>query len=245
MVALSGAAGIALADALRGCGLPTVVYLAKTIAGDLLAGKLDQKEWWAALAAFLVLLPPVLTAVQGGALAAGPLAPLLALPAAEGGLGRILLLLTAIQLVCELGDNRLERWTFFRHRYSFEVGRAAGGLRRCGVGGGVRPLFAAAAALPASFQHRARLPQLATAALLAAVPLYPQELLAVQIDLVACLAYRLAGFSALAATSTATTRAIFAALFRCGPARPGAAAAVGLWPRWADGQPLQTACYPM
>lgn len=57
--------------------------------------------------------------------------------------------------------------------------------------------------------------QVATALLLAAVPLYPQELLAVQIDLVACLAYRMAGFVAAAAVSPATTRAIFAALFRC------------------------------
>ena len=55
---------------------------------------------------------------------------------------------------------------------------------------------------------------MATALLLAALPLYPQELLVVQIDLVACMAYRLAGFVVLAATSPATTRAIFAALFR-------------------------------
>ncbi|PRW45482.1 Lysosomal beta glucosidase [Chlorella sorokiniana] len=179
---LSAAASIFLADVCLGCGLPTLVYMFKTAGGDLLAGKLDQKEWWAAAAglAILPLLLPTLQALLGAAGAAGaavatPLAQLYSVAAADGGYGRILLLLFVIQLACELGDARLERWTFFRHRYSFEV---------------------------------------ATALLLAAVRLYPQELLAVQIDLVACMAYRLAGFAVLAATSPATTRIIFAALFR-------------------------------
>lgn len=87
--------------------------------------------------AFVLLVPPVLSALQAhlaaaGAAVAAPLALLLSTPAAEGGFGRILLLLSAIQLVCELGDARLEHLTFFRHRYSFEVrwaGKAAGRVR--------------------------------------------------------------------------------------------------------------------
>ncbi len=123
---LSLAAGIFLADVCLGCGLPTLVYMFKTAGGDLLAGKLDQKEWWAA-AAGLAILPLLLPALQaalgaaGAAAAAAPLAQLYSTPAADGGFGRILLLLFVIQLGCELGDSRLERWTFFRHRYSFEV----------------------------------------------------------------------------------------------------------------------------
>lgn len=131
---LAGATSLAVADVARGSGLPTFVYLLKTAAGDLLAGKLDQKEWWAAIGGFLLLLPPALAALQS---AGGPLAPLAAIlstlsaPAAAGGFARILPLLFLIQLACELGDARLERWTFFRHRYSFEVGAVRAG----GVGG--------------------------------------------------------------------------------------------------------------
>lgn len=35
--------------------------------------------------------------------------------------GKILLSLFVVQLVCEYGDNKLESWSFFRYRYSFEV----------------------------------------------------------------------------------------------------------------------------
>ena len=128
---LSLAASIFLADVCLGCGLPTLVYMFKTAGGDLLAGKLDQKEWWAAAAglAILPLLLPTLQALlgaAGAAAAAAPLAQLYSTPAADGGFGRILLLLFGIQLACELGDARLERWTFFRHRYSFEVSWGGG-----------------------------------------------------------------------------------------------------------------------
>lgn len=175
LAALAGAVGICLLDVSRGCGLATFVYLAKTAGGDLLAGKLDQREWWASIAAFLVLLYPALAAARANADVLGPLVTQLLAPAAEGGFARILALLLALQAACELGDARLERWAFFRHRWSFEAG---------------------------------------TAALLCALRLHPQELAVVQIDLVACLAYRAVGFLAAAAASPATTRALFAALFR-------------------------------
>lgn len=255
---LAFAASTFLGDVLFGQGLPTAVYMLKTAGGDLLAGKLDQKEWWLA-AVGLALLPVVLPTLQAqlgatAAAAAAPLVQLLSTPAADGGFGRIMLLLFAIQLACELGDSKLERWTFFRHRYSFEVGRGCG--CRCVVGDeweacvvgcvlshdwsccwhGLARMWHAMLSMQYSTTHTSCPPfpsippthprthprthpprcQVATALLLAAVQLYPQELLVVQIDLVACLAYRAAGFALLAATSPATTRAIFAALFRWG-----------------------------
>lgn len=175
MALLAGGTLTLFADVARGCGLPTLVYSLKTAAGDLLAGKLDCREFQVAFALVIALLIPALNLAQAalGIGADGPLALLLTTPAADGGFARILGLLFVIQLACEWGDANLERLTFFRHRYSFE---------------------------------------LATAALLAFGQLYPQELAAVQIDLVACVFYRAAGFLVAAGSPTAT-RAVFAALF--------------------------------
>ena len=97
-------------------------YLAKTMAGDLVAGKLDTLEWRAVLA-FV------------GALAAG----VVALSGAEevlAGYGRILAVLALSQAVCELGDARLEHLAFFRHRYSFELSSL---LAMLALPGGITP----------------------------------------------------------------------------------------------------------
>lgn len=111
------------ADVARGRGLPTLVYSLKTPIGDLLAGKLDCWEFQLALALVIAACVPALHLAQSsgvlGAAALGPAALLLTTPAAQGGYGRILLLLSAIQLACEWGDAHWERWAFFRHRYSF------------------------------------------------------------------------------------------------------------------------------
>jgi hypothetical protein len=83
-----------------------IVYLTKTWLGDLLAGKLDAREWHVATAAFLPALA-VVGAWQADTILAG--------------YGRIFLVLTAIQFVCEYGDRKWESLKFFRHRFSFEL----------------------------------------------------------------------------------------------------------------------------
>ncbi len=109
MLALAGA--FVVWDLLR-FDATMAVYLVKTFGGDFLAGKLDTFEWRAVLLFTMALVMTVpYFGVAGGA----------ALFVFEGGLGRVLLLLFLAQLFCEYGDNHWEKWTFFRHRYSYEA----------------------------------------------------------------------------------------------------------------------------
>lgn len=86
-----------------------VIYLMKTFAGDFLAGKLDTTEWKLALFFVFGILAPAVSL----------LAPDIALLSQD--YSRILIILFLFQLFCEYGDNHMEHWKFFRHRYSFEV----------------------------------------------------------------------------------------------------------------------------
>ena len=96
------------------------VYLAKTMAGDFVAGKLDTAEWRLVLA-FSAALAAMCAraAATDGAASSGDIEG--GLTGLLGGYGRIAPLLVAGQVVCEVGDNNLERYIFFRHRYSFEL----------------------------------------------------------------------------------------------------------------------------
>jgi len=90
-----------------------LVYLAKTFGGDFVAGKLDTREWRLVLLFVFGLFGPALWLRERDAWgAAAPYA-------------RIFPLLLAAQAACELGDNYLEHYKFFRHRYSFEASAAA------------------------------------------------------------------------------------------------------------------------
>ena len=189
MALLSAGALFTLLDVYR-CGPATCVYLAKTFAGDFLAGKLDTTEWRLALAFTAVVLCPAALLWAGGARAVGAAAAAgagaagggaaaaaAAVAAAATPYARIFLLLFAIQLLCELGDAHLEQWVLFRHRYSFEA---------------------------------------LTLALLLWGRLAPAELAVVHADLAACLLYRAANYGlclAAAAAGGGATRAIYAALF--------------------------------
>ena len=86
-------------------GPALAVYLAKTFAGDFIAGKLDTAEWLAVLG---------FTAALSAAVFATRYAPV-------EPYGRIFSLLFFVQTICELGDNYAENWKAFRHRYVFEV----------------------------------------------------------------------------------------------------------------------------
>ncbi len=83
------------------------VYLAKTFGGDYFAGKLDTREWYLVLAFVFAIFVPV----------AAWMAP----PGYINEYGRVALILFVVQLLCELGDQHLEHWAFWRHRYSFEI----------------------------------------------------------------------------------------------------------------------------
>jgi hypothetical protein len=87
------------------------VYLFKTFGGDFVAGKLDTPEWRLVLL-FALLGPALALRTSGAAEAFAPYA-------------RILPLLLLVQAACELGDNHLERYVVFRHRYAFEAATAA------------------------------------------------------------------------------------------------------------------------
>jgi hypothetical protein len=86
-----------------------LIYLVKTFGGDYFAGKLDTKEWKLVLLFVFGFLSPAVYFLNSDSY----------------GLvskhARITFVLFVIQLFCEFGDNRLEHWTFFRHRYSYEV----------------------------------------------------------------------------------------------------------------------------
>ena len=81
------------------------IYLSKTLCGDYIAGKLDTLEW--KLSGIFAVLVATSCAIL--------------LDTAMKDYGRITLLLFAMQVFCEYGDNHFERFKFFRHRYSFEL----------------------------------------------------------------------------------------------------------------------------
>jgi hypothetical protein len=90
-----------------------LVYLAKTFSGDFVAGKLDTSEWRLVLLFVFGLFAPALWLLERDA--RGAYAPY----------ARVFPALALVQAVCELGDNYLERFVFFRHRYAFEAASAA------------------------------------------------------------------------------------------------------------------------
>jgi len=104
---LGGAAALILYDMRLDYAI--LIYMLKTFSGDFIAGKLDTLEWR------LVLLFTGIVAVAAWHLEAAN-APLAFQPYT-----RILPALATVQLICELGDAHLEHWSFFRHRYSFEM----------------------------------------------------------------------------------------------------------------------------
>ena len=104
---LGGAAALILYDMRLDYAI--LIYMLKTFSGDFIAGKLDTFEWR------LVLLFTGIVAVAAWHLEAAN-APLAFQPYT-----RILPALATVQLICELGDAHLENWSFFRHRYSFEM----------------------------------------------------------------------------------------------------------------------------
>lgn len=90
--------------------LSIVIYLMKTFGGDFFAGKLDTTEWRLVLLfVFGLFAPAVLFYTQGG------------MRTISESYVRILFILFSLQLFCEIGDNYLEQYKFFRHRYSYEV----------------------------------------------------------------------------------------------------------------------------
>jgi hypothetical protein len=105
------AAAACIADARHDYAI--LVYLAKTFAGDFLAGKLDTREWRLVLLFVFGLFGPALWLLERDA------------SSAYAPYSRVLPALFLIQAVCELGDNYLERFVFFRHRYAFEAASAA------------------------------------------------------------------------------------------------------------------------
>ena len=108
MVLLLVAGGFCVWDVLH-FDYSTLIYVTKTFGGDYFASKLDTTEWKLALCfAFGVLLPAMWYLEAGDAF---PLHQYV----------RIFAILFVVQLICEYGDNHLEQFTFFRHRYSFEV----------------------------------------------------------------------------------------------------------------------------
>jgi hypothetical protein len=104
---LGGAAALILYDMRLDYAI--LIYMLKTFSGDFIAGKLDTLEWR------LVLLFTGIVAVAAWHLEAAN-APLAFQPYT-----RILPALATVQLICELGDAHLEHWSFFRHRYAFEM----------------------------------------------------------------------------------------------------------------------------
>ena len=75
-----------------------IAWIFKTMAGDLIASKLDTLFWKLVLAVVTIF-----TFVTGLYIHA------------------FVLFLVCIQALNELGDQYLEQWTFFRHRYAYEV----------------------------------------------------------------------------------------------------------------------------
>ena len=104
---LSVAAALCVRDVRHDWALLAV--LAKTFAGDFVAGKLDTKEWR------LVLLFTACFAASAWVLEGHQAA------AAYAPYARIFPAMLLVQAVCELGDNHLESLVFFRHRFSFEL----------------------------------------------------------------------------------------------------------------------------
>jgi len=96
--------------------LTLACYLLKTTAGDVLAGKVDSSEWQLGLGAIVAGMVGVM-----GWVSTSTDATTICATAAVAEYARIFVVLATVQFVCEFGDAHLERWTFFRHRYSFEV----------------------------------------------------------------------------------------------------------------------------
>jgi hypothetical protein len=86
------------------------VYLMKTFGGDFLAGKLDTTEWKLVLFFTFGVFVPTLWYFNPDYIATY-----------TTEYGRIFMSLFIVQVFCEYGDAHCERWTFFRHRFSYEV----------------------------------------------------------------------------------------------------------------------------
>lgn len=86
-----------------------LIYLLKTFTGDYLAGKLDTVEWKLVLFFIYGLVLPLHLYSDSQ------------FPQNFHSYLPIFLYLFIIQFICEYGDNYYESWTFFRHRYSYEI----------------------------------------------------------------------------------------------------------------------------
>ena len=82
-----------------------LLCLAKTFIGDTIAGKIDTSEWKSAV--FFTFCSILLCFILEINIF------LNILP--------LFIIMSLIQLITELGDNYLESYLFFRHRYSFEL----------------------------------------------------------------------------------------------------------------------------
>lgn len=100
--------GFVLASALFLCDLRydalVLVYVSKTLIPDALAGKIDTSfmKWTVAIVAVFA----------AAFTASGRMPP---------GLAVVWIQHALAQYVCEYGDNYLERYAFFRHRYTFDI----------------------------------------------------------------------------------------------------------------------------
>ncbi|KAK3240502.1 hypothetical protein CYMTET_49660 [Cymbomonas tetramitiformis] len=124
---LAGAAALIGWDATT-FDVTMLVVLMKTMGGDFFAGKLDTAEWKLVLLfTFAVFLPLACVLPQGGLQGvegAGFMLPSGAATLIQEYVA-IFPFLFGIQLLCEYGDAKWERFSFFRYRYSFESLNAA------------------------------------------------------------------------------------------------------------------------
>jgi hypothetical protein len=115
LLGLGVATALFLWDA-KSDALTPFLYIVKTAVGDFFAGKVDQWIW--RLGCGLVALGVV------SAWALGQF-QLLEQWDTAAPWAALFVWMTSIQFVSEYGDNYLEHWAFFRHRYCFEVGTLA------------------------------------------------------------------------------------------------------------------------
>lgn len=108
-LAMLAVAGAWCAWDVRAHDLSAVIYLMKTFGGDFFAGKLDTTEWKLVLLFVFGLFGPSVLYLQDS------------LHSFSASYLRILIVLFCLQLFCEYGDNHMEHYKFFRHRYSYEV----------------------------------------------------------------------------------------------------------------------------
>jgi hypothetical protein len=94
--------------------------LAKTFIGDIIAGKIDSIEWKIlVLSVFISSVICFINVILNQNYLFVSYEYLQLFVSYE--YLQLFFVMTIIQLISELGDNYLEHYVFFRHRYSFEI----------------------------------------------------------------------------------------------------------------------------